>query len=102
MKINHPSTFPELLSRYSPSSLNRCGTFVNLILICDCDGQRGTLAVNPSSRVFSMGSACPRTPLPRKVGFCKRPIACKLLKGWSGRRDSNPRVQLGNMSVDCK
>jgi hypothetical protein len=55
------------------------------------DAQRVTIHVNPSSRFFSMGSARPSTPLPRKVGFCKRLISCKLLKRWSGRRGSNPR-----------
>src|SRR5580658_11100171 len=47
-----------------------------------------------------MGSPRPRTPLPRKVGFCKRPISCKLLKRWSGRRDSNPRRPA--WEYDCK
>src|SRR5580658_4166327 len=55
------------------------------------DVQRGTMDVNPSSRVLSMASAHLRTALPRKVGFHRRPDSRKLLKGWSGRRDSNPR-----------
>ena len=80
MKINHPSTSQSCSLGTLLHRSNRCGTFVNLILICDCDGQRGTLGVNPLSRFFSMGSARLSTPLPRKVGFCKRPISCKLLK----------------------
>ena len=71
--------------------LNRFSTFVNLNLICDYDGQPVTMDVNPSSRVLSMGSARLRTALPRKVGFHRREDSRKLLKGWSGRRDSNPR-----------
>ena len=70
---------------------NRFSTFVNLILICDSDGQPVTMDVNPSSRVLSMGSARLRTALPRKVGFHRREDSRKLLRGWSGRRDSNPR-----------
>jgi hypothetical protein len=61
-----------------------------------------TLDVNPSSRFFSMGSARPSTPLPRKVGFCKRPISCKLLKVWSGRGTRTRDVQLGKTGFDCK
>jgi len=51
----------------------------------------GTMDVNPSSRFLSTDSARPRTPLPRKVGFCKKSISRKLLKGWSGIPGSNRR-----------
>jgi hypothetical protein len=103
--INHPRAHPVALFhsfRRPESSEGSAHSGPASLISANRDAQRVTIHVNPSSRFFSMGSARPSTPLPRKVGFCKRPISCKLLKGWSGRRDSNPRVQLGNMSVDCK
>jgi hypothetical protein len=40
--------------------------------------------------------------LPQKLGYSEAANVRKLLKTLSGRQDSNPRDQLGNMSVDCK
>jgi hypothetical protein len=56
-----------------------------------CDRQRGTMDVNPSSRVLSMSSGDLRIALPRKVGFHRRQDSRKSLKRWSGRWGSNPR-----------
>ena len=86
--IHLPTQSCSLVTRLHRS--NRFSTFVNLILICDSDGQPVTMDVNPSNRVLSTGSARLRTALPRKVGFHRRGDSRKLLKGWSGRRDSNP------------
>src|SRR5271155_5439670 len=59
------------------------------------DGQRGTLHIEQSILALSIASRPPAALLPPKLGCTKAANVDKLLKTWSGRRGSNPRVQLG-------
>src|SRR5713226_6971915 len=53
------------------------------------DRQPGTMDVNSASQCNALCTSM--YPVTSKSGFCKRPTPRKLLKRWSGRRDSNPR-----------
>ena len=64
--------------------------------ICPIDDvQRGTLYIEHSILALSIASEPPATSLPQKLGYSEAANVDKSLKTWSGRRDSNPRVQLG-------
>ena len=72
MKINtHPLSQSCSLGTLLHRS-NRCGTFVNLILICDCDGQRGTLAVNHFEPILFKGFCTSAYPVTSKSGFLQK------------------------------
>ncbi len=103
-RINHPPRVA-LFHSLSSSRVERgfqhvCGPIS--FNVCDRDAQRGALHIDHSIIYLSSASGLPATSLPRKGGSHEAAGACKPLKTWSGRRGSNPRVQLGNMSVDCK
>jgi hypothetical protein len=67
-------------------------TFVDRIFyISDCDGQRGALHIEHSILALSIASGRPAASLPQKLGYTEATNVYKLLKTWSGRRDSNPR-----------
>jgi hypothetical protein len=92
MKINtHPLSQSCSLGTLLRRS-NRCGTFVNLILIyvivtASVAYCQSVVQVSRYQLVLKFAFAS----LPRKVGFLKLPNPCKYMKIWSGRWDSNPR-----------
>ena len=55
------------------------------------DAQPGRMTANRSMGDVTMRSDRVDTSLPQKVGYPLSEDFAKLLKNWSGRRDSNPR-----------
>jgi hypothetical protein len=73
---------------------------LSLYVIVTASVARCISTIQPIALSIASGPAI--TSLPQKLGSTRVANVHKVLKTWSGRRDSNPRVQLGNMSVDCK